>query len=86
MCFSAQASFGASAVLGIMGIYALHKAKQQERLLAIVPLFFAVQQACEGIVWLTYANPSQHFITAAATYSFCFFAYFFGPCGFLLPF
>ncbi len=58
MCFSAQASFGASAVLGIMGIYALRKAKQQERFLAMVPLLFAIQQACEGIVWVTYANPS----------------------------
>lgn len=79
MCFSAQASFGASAVLGVMGVYALRKAKLQERFLAMVPLLFAIQQACEGIVWITYANPSYDLITAMATYGFCFFAYFFWP-------
>ncbi len=79
MCFSAQASFGASVVLGIMGIYALRKAKQQERLLALIPLFFAIQQACEGVVWITYANPVHHLATMIATYSFCFFAFFFWP-------
>ena len=79
MCFSAQASFGASAVLGIMGIYALHKAKLQERFLALIPLLFAIQQACEGIVWITYANPAHQLITTIATYSFCFFAFFFWP-------
>lgn len=79
MCFSAQASFGASLVLGTMGLYALHKAKQQERFLALVPMFFSIQQACEGVVWMTYGNPIHHVITTMATYGFCFFAFFFWP-------
>ena len=79
MCFSAQASFGASAVLGIMGIYALRKAKQKELFLALIPVLFAIQQAFEGIIWITYANPAYHLITTIATYCFCFFAFFFWP-------
>lgn len=79
MCFSAQASFGASIVLGTMGIYALKKATPPQRLLAMVPLFFAIQQACEGIVWVTYSNPAYALLTTLATYSFCFFAFFFWP-------
>ncbi len=79
MCFSAQASFGASIVLGIMGVYALKKAIPSQRFLATVPLFFAIQQACEGIVWVTYSNPAHALLTTLATYSFCFFAFFFWP-------
>ncbi len=79
MCFSAQASFGASAILGVMGAYALRKAKQNELFLALIPILFSIQQACEGIVWITYANPNYQLITTAATYSFCFFAFFFWP-------
>jgi len=79
MCFSAQASFGASAVLGIMGMYALRKAKQKEVFLAVIPLLFGIQQFFEGVVWITYAHPALHLTTTIATYSFCFFAFFFWP-------
>jgi hypothetical protein len=79
MCFSAQASFGASAVLGIMGMYAARKAKPRESFLAVVPLLFGVQQFFEGVVWITYANPALHLTTMIATYGFCFFAFFFWP-------
>ncbi len=79
MCFSAQASFGASVVLGIMGMYALRKAKQKEVFLAVIPLLFGIQQFFEGIVWITYSNPALHLTTLCATYGFCFFAFFFWP-------
>ena len=79
MCFSAQASFGASAVLGIMGMYALRKTKQKEVFLALIPLLFGIQQFFEGIIWITYANPALHLTTLCATYGFCFFAFFFWP-------
>lgn len=79
MCFSAQASFGASIVLGVMGIYALKKAGPAHRFLAMIPLFFSIQQACEGIVWLTYNNPTHALLTKLAVYGFCFFAFFFWP-------
>lgn len=79
MCFSAQASFGASALLGLIGLYSLRKAHKDEQSLATVPLLFALQQACEGIVWSTYTNPEFAALTNAATYAFCFFAFFIWP-------
>lgn len=53
MCFSAEASFGASAVIGIIGIIALKKATNfPQKVFAIIPIFFAVQQFLEGMLWL----------------------------------
>ena len=79
MCFSAQASFIASGLLGVIGLYSLKKAKTQEQSLAFIPFLFALQQACEGIVWITHNNPTQGSITHLATYAFCFFAFFIWP-------
>lgn len=79
MCFSAQASFMATGVLSIIGLYCFKKAKPQEQPLALVPLLFAFQQAAEGIIWITFANPDYATITQLATYAFCFFAYFVWP-------
>jgi hypothetical protein len=53
MCFSAGASFGASAVLGAIGIVTLKKAKAKNEIpFASIPLLFAVQQAAEGALWI----------------------------------
>ncbi len=79
MCFSAQASFGASALLGLIGLYSLRKARSEEQPLAFVPLLFSLQQACEGVVWVTHANAAYTTITHIATYAFCFFAFFVWP-------
>ena len=53
MCFSASASFTASAVLMPLGLYSHHLASHQERPdykpLALVPFFFGVQQFVEGL-------------------------------------
>lgn len=54
MCFSATASFSAALVLALIGLLALRAVKQRAYYaLALVPLLFAVQQAAEGMVWLT---------------------------------
>jgi len=54
MCFSPAASFAASIVLGGVGVATLHQARAKgEILLAIVPLFFALQQFVEGMIWLS---------------------------------
>ncbi|MEI9809374.1 MAG: DUF6629 family protein [Bacteroidota bacterium] len=54
MCFSATASFGASAVLGSIGIVAIIKSKtNSQRLFATIPLLFSVQQLSEGMLWLS---------------------------------
>ncbi len=79
MCFSAQASFIASGVLGIIGLYSLNKASRKQIPLALVPTLFSVQQAFEGIVWLTYANPAYAMLNTISVYGFCFFAFAFWP-------
>ena len=54
MCFSASVSYSASAVLLAAGVYAVHRTRSLPvpyRLLALVPLFFGLQQGFEGRVW-----------------------------------
>jgi hypothetical protein len=53
MCFSATASFTASAALATIGLLTLTKTKiRHEWMLASVPLLFAIQQLTEGLLWL----------------------------------
>lgn len=53
MCFSAEASFTAAALLGVIGYATLQETtKKEETLLASLPLFFALQQFSEGVLWL----------------------------------
>lgn len=62
MCFSAGASFGASVVLGTIGIVTVSKVKIPSQLpFATIPLMFAFQQLSEGILWvaLSDVNHSQ---------------------------
>jgi len=52
MCFSASASFGASAVLGVVGVATLTKVQTPSQApFAAIPLLFGLQQASEGILW-----------------------------------
>jgi hypothetical protein len=53
MCFSASASFAAAGVTGVAGAIALTQMRhRRELLLAAAPLFFAIQQGVEGLLWL----------------------------------
>ncbi len=80
MCFSAQASFAASGVLTIIGGLSLKKVKRPNMYpFAVVPLLFAVQQAFEGVVWVTALDPAYATINRLAMYGFLFFAFFFWP-------
>lgn len=55
MCFSATASFTASAALTGIGLLGLrHVPNRHYRLLAWIPLLFAAQQFTEGLVWMSY--------------------------------
>lgn len=75
MCFSATASFAASATLTALGIYAISKAKHRATyLLAASPLIFALQQASEGFVWLGLTNAAWKQFLSPATYFFLFCA------------
>lgn len=82
MCFSATASFTASAVLTAVGVQTVRKVKQREdRFLAALPLMFGIQQFFEGLVWIL---PSSSWISLLAAYGFLFFAFVVWP--FYLPF
>lgn len=54
MCFSAEVSFTAAAVLGAIALVTLVKAKKNpdRYLIAAIPILFALQQLTEGIQWL----------------------------------
>jgi len=75
MCFSATASFGASAVMGAIGIIAVAKAKTNpQRLFATIPLIFAVQQLTEGLLWLSLKNADMASWQPILTYIYLVFA------------
>ncbi len=80
MCFSAQASFVASALLGAVWIACLLKAsKQSHVLLSLIPFFFAVQQFAEGILWVLLPKGGPPGIIHLATYIFLIIAAFGWP-------
>ncbi|WP_439698628.1 DUF6629 family protein [Mucilaginibacter sp. AW1-7] len=75
MCFSAGASFGASAVLSVIGVATLSRCgKRQQMVFAGIPLIFAVQQVSEGLIWLALLNPGYALWLKPATYTFLAFA------------
>jgi hypothetical protein len=79
MCFSATASFTASAILTAVGVAAIAQSDRRATLmLAAIPLLFAVQQGAEGIVWLTVtAEPggSLHAVSMNLFLGFAFVAW-----------
>lgn len=80
MCFSAEASFGASTVLCVTGIVAMAKAKTPaQRLFAVIPLLFAVQQFAEGMLWLSLKDPGLEAWQYFFTYTFLVFAMMIWP-------
>jgi hypothetical protein len=78
MCFSADVSFGAAALLTGTGAYALRLARQLQapyRAWAIIPILFGVQQAFEGLVWQALAAQKTSAVIIYAL-GFHFFSYF----------
>lgn len=85
MCFSATASFGASAVLGAIGIASIAKAKNKpQKVFGSIPLIFAVQQFTEGMLWLSLKDPGLLAWQPFLTYTFLVFAMAIWP--FWIPF
>ena len=75
MCFSATASFGASAVLGIIGTVSVAKAKTNpQRVFTTIPLIFFLQQLSEGLLWLSLKDPDMAPLQSFFTYTFLVFA------------
>lgn len=60
MCFSAGASFGASAILVVIGVASLRKVQTRAHLpFAAIPLLFGIKQAFEGVLWLMLGDDSS---------------------------
>ena len=71
MCFSANASFTASAVLATAGVFSITLGRQRGRwAFAAIPLIFAVQQFIEGFLWLRLldGSPSASVVPIARSY------------------
>jgi hypothetical protein len=85
MCFSATASFTAGAVLGTIGTVSLSKAKTAAQIpFAAIPMIFAIQQVCEGFVWLSFTREAFMPWHNTLVYGFLFFAQILWPI--FLPF
>jgi len=86
MCFSATASFSTGVVLIPAGVYCLREAARKDwRYLALgaAPVFFTIQQFCEGVVWLEFASGTAS-PPSGAELAYLFLALAFWP--FWLPF
>jgi hypothetical protein len=81
MCFSSSASFTATATLVPLGMATVQicRRKQEAALipLALAPLFFGLQQALEGVVWLNVGQPVESTWLHPAALGYLFFAYLF---------
>lgn len=80
MCFSAEASFGASAILLTIGIVSIKKSTSvPQKILSCTPLIFGIQQFVEGILWLSLSHPALSQWTGIFTYAFLVFAWIVWP-------
>lgn len=81
MCFSAPASFAASAALLPAGTYCTRTAFRKNwgyLPLAVVPFFFSIQQFCEGLVWVGLGRDDAPLVQRASVI-YLFFAIAFWP-------
>lgn len=75
MCFSATASFAAAGLTSIAGGAAMHGARRRSQmLLAAIPLWFAMHQFAEGLLWLGLTQPQHAAWQRPAMFTFLFFA------------
>ena len=79
MCFSATASLSASGVIGAIGAGTIRKADPADRLFAIIPILFAIQQVFEGIIWLGFSMRAFEHLRTIATMVFLIFAWAIWP-------
>jgi len=80
MCFTAGASFTASAVLATAGTATLREVRsKRELLLAMFPVVFSVHQLIEGVLWLTIGRGPLRHLAQWLTVSYLVVAYSFWP-------
>jgi hypothetical protein len=79
MCFSAEASFTASAALLGIGTLTMRRAsRSSERPYAAIPLLFGVQQLAEGLLWLGFSWETAA-LNAVLTQVYSFFSHVLWP-------
>lgn len=84
MCFSAEASFTGAAVIGMIGVLTMKTNNiPKNKLVALIPLLFAVQQLSEGVIWLSYSQDIPSWILSATKYIYLLFALIIWP--FFIP-
>ncbi len=75
MCFSAEVSFGASAVLVTTGALTIVENKRNDqRFFAMIPILFGIQQFFEGWVWLALQGNGHEIMGEISKYGFLIFA------------
>ncbi|HEX6271821.1 MAG TPA: DUF6629 family protein [Polyangiaceae bacterium] len=76
MCFSSTASFAAAAFLSVEGLIAVRVCPtRRHTALACIPLLFAVQQICEGVLWWKLGASPFNKASSPFAYLFLFFAF-----------
>lgn len=79
MCFSAEASFTAGAVLLIVGAATVRRARTRSELpYAWIPVLFGIQQLLEGALWLTFPNHAP-LLNSVLTHAYSFFSHVLWP-------
>jgi hypothetical protein len=75
MCFSPEFSFGAGAVLAVVGASSIRKATGfRQKVFAGIPLIFSFQQFTEGVLWLALTRPGYESYERISTHIFLFIA------------
>jgi cytochrome bd-type quinol oxidase subunit 2 len=76
MCFSPDADFTASAVVGAVGVVTLRRVRyKRELIIGALPLLFALHQFTEGFVWLGLRGEVSSGLGEAAKEIYVIFAY-----------
>jgi hypothetical protein len=71
MCFSAGASFVSGAVISAIGVATLKEVhKPSQKVFALIPLIFGIQQLSEGCLWLTLSGTDFILVRKISTYVF----------------
>lgn len=79
MCFSAEASFTAGAVLLVVGAATVRRARTRAELpYACIPVLFGIQQLLEGALWLTFPDRAP-LLNAVLTHAYSFFSHVLWP-------
>lgn len=81
MCFSAAASFAASAVLLPLGLYSVYKALKTNKdylLFSFIPFIFSIHQFIQGLIWDT-LHARSYVSLYHSVLAFTFIAFFIWP-------